>query len=208
MVLAPARPALATDATLLYPAGRRLDAAEIPAIDPDRAGLDPLRQPQGPPDVAGIDAGDQAVGEAVGDGQRLVLAIEVDRRADRAEDLLAGDPRARRHLVEQSRLDKIAAVEMGRPAAAEAQPRPARQPVGDIAHDLAVLFLRDDWPEIVILHPRPDGEAGRLFLQPLDELVADRALQQEARRGGADLAAIAEQAVGGVDGGALDVGIG
>src|SRR5882724_10286811 len=53
--------ALAADAAVLDAAGRRLHAAQPPAVDPDRACLELAREPHGARDVARIDAGGEAI---------------------------------------------------------------------------------------------------------------------------------------------------
>src|SRR5204862_7537535 len=88
----------------------------------------------------------QPVGRVVGDAAGLLLRVKRDHRHDRAEDLLAGDPRPVVHVVENRRLDKEAALrtlrERLRAATAEGE---LRLPAADleVRHHLVILLLTD-----------------------------------------------------------------
>src|SRR4051794_21996539 len=112
------QPALAADAAVLGAAGGRLLAADEPAVDPHRPGLEPAGEGQRPGDVAGVDTGAEAVAEAVGELQRLLLVAERGHGEDGPEHLLAGDAGRRVDAVEDRGGDEVAALEAGRAAAA------------------------------------------------------------------------------------------
>src|SRR6185312_841616 len=152
--------ALAADAAVLDAAGRRLHAAQPPAVDPHRPRFEFAREPHGAGDVAGIDAGRQAIAQAVGDAQRRVLVGDIDRYADRTEDLLAGDAGVGVDAVEDRRLDEIAALQVARPLTAIAQSRALARAFGDIAGDAGILLVGDDRAEVVIVEAGADGELG------------------------------------------------
>ena len=79
---------LAAVARVLDAAERQLDAAAgAVVVDEHLAALQPARHAQRPAAVARPYAGHQAIGRAVGDGQRLGLVVEGDHRLHRAEDL-------------------------------------------------------------------------------------------------------------------------
>ena len=65
-------------------------------------------------DVARPDRGGQPVVGVVGDPQRVLFVVERDDARDRPENLLARDPRGVVDVVEDRRLDEVAAVERAR----------------------------------------------------------------------------------------------
>src|SRR5690606_4643569 len=97
--------------------------ADEPAVDPDGPRLDALGKAQRAADVAAIDPRDEAVAEAVGEGHRLLLGLEIHRHRHWPENLLARDGGFRRDLIEDGGNHEIAAVQVLRPSAAEAQAR-------------------------------------------------------------------------------------
>src|SRR5262245_55165749 len=136
--------ALAPDAAVLDAAGRGLQAAHPPAVDPDRTGFERARQAQGARDVAGVDAGGEAIAEAVGDLQGLFLGSDVDRHADRPEDFLTGDPGVGVDAIEDRRLDEVAALQVARPLSAGAEARALARALRDVAGDARLLLVGDD----------------------------------------------------------------
>src|SRR5262245_59344252 len=81
---------------LLAPMARALDAAEgqldaaagAEIVDEDLARFERAGEAQLAPAIPRPDAGDEPVGRAVGDGDRLLLLAKADRAKDGTEDLL------------------------------------------------------------------------------------------------------------------------
>src|SRR5690606_20967733 len=102
---------LAAPAARLEAAQRQRGVHAAGAVDADRAGLEAAGEAVGHADVAGPDAGGQAVfglvahaREAVG----VILAGKARGAQDRAEDFLAADFHARFGIHQQRRLDEPA----------------------------------------------------------------------------------------------------
>src|SRR6478735_9628803 len=81
-------PVLPSETGLLHASERNHVAVGAVGVDPDCADLQRFRDPQGPADVAGPDARDEAVSDIVTQQAGLVLVGELDDGQDRAEDLL------------------------------------------------------------------------------------------------------------------------
>src|SRR6185369_17468367 len=113
--------------------------ADEPAVDPDRARVDALREPHRARYVLAVDAGDQAVAEPVGQRHGLILGLEIEGDRDRAEDLLTRNRVIRCDLIEDRGRHEIAAVEILRPSAPEAQPRALGLAFREVPGDLLVL---------------------------------------------------------------------
>ena len=77
-----------------------------------------------------------------------------------------------------------------------------------MAGDLGVLRVGDDRPEVAVVAAGADGDARRAGVEALDQGVGDGLLDQELGGGGADLAGIAEGAVGQVLDQPVEVGVG
>ena len=148
-----------------------------------------------------VDAGDEAVAEAV--GERAAPSSSLSKRvgvSDRAEDFLAHDPRPGSTSAKMRRLDEIAAVEILRPPAAE--PRAARRPASPRSTwpiTLRVLLGRDERPDVGVVAPGADRDPRRRASTSRSRSSsAIDASTQKPRAGRADLAGIAECAVGDV----------
>src|SRR4029077_19543726 len=100
---------VAPEAGLLVATERHRDVGGVEGVDVDDAGTDPTRQAMGSIDVARPQPGGQAVRRVVGDGQALVLVVEVGHGQDRAEDLLACDAHGVGDAGEDGRRDVVAA---------------------------------------------------------------------------------------------------
>src|SRR6185312_11466472 len=95
---------LAAVAGALDAAERQLDAAAgAEIVDEDLPGFERPRKAQLPPAILRPDAGDEAVGRAVGDADRLVLLAEADGAEHRAEHLLLRQAVLGRHVAEHRR---------------------------------------------------------------------------------------------------------
>src|SRR5919197_775163 len=105
--------ALAAEAGLLDPAERRRRVGDHALVEPDHAGLQALHHPERPPQVAGVDVGDQAELGVVGGRDGGLLVVEGRHRGDRAEDLLLEHARVPRHVGEHGRLVEVAAAVAG-----------------------------------------------------------------------------------------------
>ena len=124
-------------------AERQLDAAAgAVVVDEHLAAAQRPRHPHLPGAVAGPDAGDQAVLGAVGDLDRLRLAVEGDQHLHRAEDLLLRERMVGGHVVDQRRLHVVAAARraVDEPAfGGDDQAVVARQPEIVLDHHLLPL---------------------------------------------------------------------
>src|SRR5258705_9538143 len=111
ILLDPPLTELAADAALLVAAPWRLDVRWLHVIHPHDAGAQALDRAHGAEDVARPDGGREAEVGVVGDAQRVVFAVERDDGGDRAEDLLPRNAIAVVDVVEDGRLQKVAAFE-------------------------------------------------------------------------------------------------
>ena len=110
--------------------------------------------------------------------------------------------------VEDGRGDEVAAGQVGGAGAAEDEAGARRAAVVDVAGDLGVLLVGDERAEVAVVAAGADGDARRAGVQALDQRVGDGLLDQELGGGGADLAGIAEGAVGQVLDQPVEVGVG
>ena len=142
-------------------------------------------------EVAGEDAGREAVGGGVGAGDRLVLAVEGEDRHHRAEDFLARDRHLVGHAGEDRRLHEESALEAldaGAVAAGE-EAGALGAALGDEAHDLLALRLRDQRPHLhALVHRVADDDALGAGDKAVEEGVLDAALDEDAGGVRADLA--------------------
>src|ERR1051325_6151841 len=97
---------LAAVTRTLDAAERQLDsAAGAIVVDEDRSRLNGARQAELPAAVAGPDSTDKAIGRAVRQVDRLLLAVEGHDDLDRPEDLLLHKAVAGRNVPDQRRRD-------------------------------------------------------------------------------------------------------
>src|SRR6266404_4155812 len=134
---------LAAIAAHLEAAERRIGMVFVPAVQPDRACLDPVGEAQRPAEIAGLDARGKPVARIVGDPDRIVLVLERNHREDRPENLLARYFQFVGRIGENGRLDEQALAANLAGTAAGRQPRRALA-VFDVAQDLLVLAARCD----------------------------------------------------------------
>ena len=201
---------LAADARRLEAAERRRGVDETPRVDVDRPGAQQTGEPVGVGDVARPHAGGQAVLAVVGPAGDLLERLVGLRDEDRAEDLLAHDPRGVVGRGEERRLDVVAAGVGGdRISAAARDQLGLRAADLDVAADALVLLGGDERPD-----ERLGIEAGarrslaRLFGQRADDVVEQLLGDEESRRRVARLAAVVVDAGEGALDRALDVGVG
>src|SRR6202008_1803901 len=135
------------------------------------------------------------------------LALDVEGNADRPEDFLPRDRRRWVDTLENGRFDEITALEMPRPVSPRAQPRSVGPAACDIAGYTLILFARDDRPHIRIVHSWSDAQGLRLGCELIEELVANGAIEQIARRRRTHLPAILEGPGKRVAHGAINIGI-
>src|SRR4051812_15860555 len=169
------------------------DVRRVERVDVDDARADPPRQPMGAVDVACPHPRGQAVRRVIGDRQPLVLVLELGDGQDGSEDLLARDPHAVGHPVEDRRWDEVAARVLADAVATGDDACAFLAPEVDIAQDLGQLAVVDDRAQAGLRVERLAG--GQLPTQrgdPLDELLADRAMDDQPRTRVAGLAAVVE----------------
>ena len=110
--------ALAAEAALLVATARRV-RAEHARVDVDRAGAQPARDLRSPPATsAPYTCAGEPVDAVVGDAHGVVEVVVGEHPDHRAEDLLLRRRVGVVGQVEHGRLEVVAAVEAGRPAAA------------------------------------------------------------------------------------------
>src|SRR5262245_2955452 len=138
------RAVLTAEARGLVAAERHGEAHGAIGVDPHGAGADALGYRGGALDRLRPDAGAEAVGDVVGDGDRFLLVFELDDGQHRPEHLLLGDA----HLVvdagEDCGLDEVLAAPLllaRRAAAQDALGALALSDV-DVGEDLLVLRRR------------------------------------------------------------------
>ena len=134
--------------------------------------------------IPGVDRSGQSVLGAVGDPQRLVVALGRDDREHRAEDLLLGDGGVGPHVGDHGGLDEVTLLAGHRAAAGDQAP-----------FLLAGLDVGRDLVARRGVHHRAHGDAGLLGLadrdlgdqrlQLLDEGFVDLLAHHRARAGGA-----------------------
>ena len=140
----------------------------------------------------------------------VVVVVEGDDGQHRAEDLLLGDPRRRVDPGEDGRGEVVAALVAGdgHALAAGGQLGPLLLADAHVALDPLQLLGRDQRAHV------GGGVGGRADGDPLGDvdqaghhLVVDRPGHQQPAAGGADLALVEEDRVGGAVGGQLQVGV-
>src|SRR6266487_6232657 len=203
---------LAADAGVLEAAEGGAGEVAGGVVDPDVAGFDVVGEAVGGGQVAGEDTGGEAIADAVGDGDRLLVAGHWQHRQDRAEDLLLGQAGVGADLVEQGGAQEHAAG-VGRVlhrAAASCDPGAFGAADLQVLEHLLVLAAVDDRAGVGGLGGGRAGlqgvdAAGEL----LDELAVDRCVDQQARGGAAGLPLPGEvhTAQGALDG-EVQVGVG
>src|SRR5439155_12918482 len=110
---------------------------------------------------------------------RLLFAVERRDRHYRSEDFLLQDAALAREAGDDGWLDEIAgAID----AAAAGDDRPALGPSQiDIAQHLLQMRLADQRADVgALLQGIADAQAFRGFHKPLDELLVDRSLHEDA----------------------------
>ena len=191
------RVALEAVEALVARIARLLEAAEglrhvalVEGVDPDDAGLDAAHEPECRVEVARPDAGREAVDRVVRDLDRLVRAVELDHRGDRSEDLLARD----RHVVLDAREERGihvgALLELRGRVAAELELRAFLAALLDHAEHALLVAVRDERTHVGVRVERVARLEGVLaeLDEALDEFLADRAVDEQARARVADLA--------------------
>ena len=162
-------------------AERGAQVAHVVGVEPHHAGLDRLREVVRAAQVARPDVGGEPVLHAVGERERLVVGVERRDRDDRAEDLLLEDPGVRRHVGEHGGRDVVAGREAVRAPAAGDEPTLGLADL-DVRHDLVVVLGVHERADLGRRIVRvADDDARRLRGVPLDELVVDLALHEDAR---------------------------
>src|SRR3989440_7165377 len=189
-------PQVAPEPGELVAAERSRGIVEVVRVPPDRPSLDRARHAVRLRDVSGPDPRREAVQRAVGELDALGLVVERQHRQHRTEDFLVDDLHPGPGVVEHRGFDVEAFAVHLRGLAARHQPGAfllSRRDVGE--HGLLLTF-GDDGTEPRALVERVAG--GELF-GPLGELcyylIVDRALHQQPRARGADLALAVEDAV-------------
>src|SRR5262245_4548849 len=138
---------LAADAAALDTAERRAQVAQQPAVDPDRAAVEPLGHAVRPRQVARPQRRRQAVRRTVGVTDQLFLALKRRDRHDGAEDLLLVDAALYRQIDDQRRLDEkaVPAAPADRRGLAAAEDAPAFFPgEAQVGQHLVEMAFRDE----------------------------------------------------------------
>ncbi len=139
------------------------------------------------PDVCG-----QPVVAVVRHPDRVRFVFPGDRHHHGAEDLLARNPPIVPDVGEHRRLDEVALRKrsvLGGKSAEHATSARLPQPVVDVAADAVELLPADDGPHVGGFVERiADPEGGQLVGELGEEGLEDRAVEEQARSGGARLA--------------------
>src|SRR5690606_4326516 len=135
---------LAPDAGLLVAAEGHVGAVPDAAVHAECAGADAVGDRGDALAVGAVDGTGQAVLRVVGDGHGLVVGVVTDDHQDRAEDLLTGHGRAGVHPGDQGGFDEIAALAVGRAAAAGDDPTALGAGDVDVALHPVTLAGRDE----------------------------------------------------------------
>jgi ParB family chromosome partitioning protein len=156
-------------------------------------------------DVAGPDAGGEAVLARVGAAQYLVGVVEGQHRQYGAEDLLAGTG----HVVagvgdDRGRVEEPVAGHVG--AEVDGRALLAGQP--NVAGDALLLTGVDERPQVggpveAVARTQAVAEG----VQPFDDLVVYRTVHEQSRRRAAGLAGVPEQPACGARDGGVQVGV-
>ena len=186
-------PLVAPEPRLLVAAERDGDVGGVERVDPDDPGPDRAGQPVRPVHVAGPQAGREAERRVVRDAERVGLVLELGDGQDRPEDLLARHAPPVVDAVEDRGLDVEPAGLLAHALATRHDPRALLASKRHVAEDLLELALVDDRAES---RRRIEGFARRELRperrDPLDELLPDRAVDDEPRPGVAGLPAVVE----------------
>src|SRR6266487_932621 len=109
----PVVPPFPSQSRLFHSAERRCRVRHDATVHPDHAGLERLADPQRPPQVSGVEIGDETVLGVVGPADRLGLVREAHHRGHRPEDLRAEDGRPRGHVAQDGGQVVVAAPVRG-----------------------------------------------------------------------------------------------
>src|SRR5439155_19388714 len=181
--------AFAADPRSLDAAERRGQIADAEAVDPDEAAAHALRDVGRVLGRAVADAAEAVVG-AVGERDRLIVAIEGLQRQHRAEDFALHDLAVLRDGGEPGRLVVLRAVAMRRTAPHERRAGGERALHETV--DALDLARMDDRPDLGRFIARiADDEPLDMATQEVDEAISDAGVHQQPRAGEADLAGVA-----------------
>ncbi|MDT4842497.1 hypothetical protein FQZ97_764040 [compost metagenome] len=194
---------------MLVAAPGRLGEGGLRAVDPDDAGAQFAGDPLGALQILRHHRGGQAEAGIVGRTQGLCLVIERSNAHDRTEDFFLPDPAVFRHIGKDGGLQVEALVKAARTLTAGDQSCPLFTATGDGGQHLVVLCLVHQRTEQhALFQAMADTDLLRLFLQALEQRLVQVALDQHARRGGADLALVPEDAEHDPLDSSLDVAVG
>ncbi len=180
-----------------------------PAVDPHQPRLQPLGEPAAALHIARPDAAGQAEFGVVGNRQRLLVALERVQRHHRAEDFLGRAARIRRQALNHCRLEECAAVERRRQFGALATAQDGAALLTgerDIALDLHAMLLRNQRAQFAT-RGVADGHRLDVRDKARDELVPDRALDEQAAAAKADLSLVHERRARGTRDCLFEVGV-
>ena len=141
-------PSLPPGATTLHAAKRRVNIDRGARVDRHHPGLDFLRHPQGPRDIARIDRRGEPERGVVGHLHRFVLGVEGAEREHRPEDLLAVDAGVVFGVQEDGRFDEAAGGAFAGAAGDE------------LGFGFALLDEREDALELEFIGQGPDQRCG------------------------------------------------
>src|SRR6185369_3810118 len=202
----------------LFPTvARALDAAEgqlhaaagAIIVDEDLTGADGALHPELPAAIPRPDPGDEAIGRAIGDADRIGLVLEGDDDLDGTEDLLLRQAMIGGGAGEEGRADVMPALgRIGDDAALGRDGEAVLAGEGEIALDDLLLPARDDGPQFEIGQGRPRLEGAVAVGHAPQEGVMDRPLDQDPRGRGAGLARVLYAGIDEEGQGRVQIGIG
>src|SRR6266566_3629522 len=201
---------LPPEAALLVTAKRRGRVVHVVRVDPHLSSLQLPRDIVGLLDVLGPYRRRETIGRVVGPSDRFLEVGEIDRGQHGTEHLLARDGHLRRDARKDGRLQKIAFArpDVGARAAGDQRGAFAFGNVDVAQIGLELLLRRDRAEPGLRIHriARQDLPGARRDL--LDELVFDRAVDQQARSRRAYFAFAVEDAGGRTAYRRVEVGVG
>ena len=194
------------EARSLHAAVRRLGCDRQVVVHPRDADVERLAHAEGAGDIRGPDRRRQAVGAVVRERDALGLAVERQNHEHRAEHLALHDLRRLGRTHEQGRR-VVRARSIDRVSAHE-RLSALGDGTGHEPLDTRAVRLRDERPDVGLgVHRIAGHHPGERIAQRGDAVVVHRALEVDARRGGAVLSRVVRRAQGDRVGHRAEVGV-
>src|SRR2546426_247571 len=188
---------LVPEGGLLEPAERGLRERDRVLVDVHHPRLESARHAEGSLEVLRPDPRHESIVRRVRLGDDLVDVREVERAEDRAEDLLPGDLHRRFHVREHGREDEVPVLQVRglRPLPADEEGRAFLRARLHVLQHGRLLLAGDDGAHLrVLLRPGAELHPLDVLGELVEEVIADRLVDEEAAAGPAHLARVLERA--------------